>query len=83
VQDAPLCNVSERGVRCFGKNEGIQTGELNAITPMVTVGYDEAMDFGVPHAAFDGRVTPSSASAAEDSHAAKRSGSSFCVGSLL
>ena len=32
-QDAPLCNVSDHGVKCFGKNDGIQLSEINAVMP--------------------------------------------------
>ena len=33
VQDAPLCNVSDRGVKCFGKNDGIPPSDINAVMP--------------------------------------------------
>jgi signal transduction histidine kinase/ligand-binding sensor domain-containing protein len=33
VQDAPICNVTDRGVKCFGKNDGIPTDEINAVAP--------------------------------------------------
>ena len=32
-QDAPLCNASDRGVKCFGKNDGIQLSDINAVMP--------------------------------------------------
>lgn len=32
-QDAPLCAVSDRGVKCFGKNDGIQLSDINAVMP--------------------------------------------------
>ena len=32
-QDAPLCNVSDQGIKCFGKNEGIPLNEVNAVLP--------------------------------------------------
>ena len=32
-QDAPLCNVSDHGVKCFGKNDGIPLSDINAVMP--------------------------------------------------
>ena len=32
-QDAPLCNVSDHGVKCFGKNDGIPSSDINAVMP--------------------------------------------------
>ena len=30
-QDAPLCNVSDRGVKCFGKDDGVPLTDINAV----------------------------------------------------
>jgi signal transduction histidine kinase/ligand-binding sensor domain-containing protein len=30
-QDAPLCNASDHGVKCFGKNDGIPLSDVNAV----------------------------------------------------
>jgi signal transduction histidine kinase len=32
-QDAPLCNASDHGVKCFGKNDGLPLSEINAVLP--------------------------------------------------
>ena len=32
-QDAPLCNVSDHGVNCFGKNDGVPLRDINAVMP--------------------------------------------------
>ena len=32
-QDAPLCSAGDRGVKCFGKNDGIELSDINAVMP--------------------------------------------------
>ena len=32
-QDAPLCNASDNGVKCIGKNDGLPLREINAVLP--------------------------------------------------
>ena len=32
-EDAPLCSASDHGVKCFGKNDGLPLGEINAVLP--------------------------------------------------
>ena len=32
-QDAPLCNVSDHGVDCFGKDDGVPLRDINAVMP--------------------------------------------------
>ena len=32
-QDAPVCNASDHGVKCFGKNDGLLLSEINAVLP--------------------------------------------------
>ena len=32
-QDAPLCDVADRGLQCFGKNDGIPLNAINAVLP--------------------------------------------------
>jgi signal transduction histidine kinase/ligand-binding sensor domain-containing protein len=39
AQAAPLCNVSDQGVKCFGKNEGIPLDAVNAILPDGSAGW--------------------------------------------
>ncbi len=33
VSDSPLCHITERGIRCFGKADGIPIAPLNSILP--------------------------------------------------
>ena len=33
AQEAPLCNVGDHGVKCFGKNDGIPLDAVNAVMP--------------------------------------------------
>ena len=39
VSDSPLCHIAERGIRCFGKAEGIPIAPLNSILPDGTGGF--------------------------------------------
>ena len=32
-EDAPLCNASDHGVKCFGKNDGLPLSDINAVLP--------------------------------------------------
>ena len=32
-QDAPLCNVSDHGVKCFGRDDGVPLSDISAVMP--------------------------------------------------